>query len=200
MKKTNNLKSRGASWALTSVIAGLLISGLLRLGGGEFALAKENEETLPSKAQAMAGATSSKVCIAGKSPGPLLEAIRERQTDLDDREARFEDRMQALKVAEQRLQDNIKILVAAEKKLADTLSIADQAAEKDLERLTTVYENMKSKNAASLFSEMAPEFAAGFLGRMRSDAAAGIMSNLEPEKAYTISLVLAGRNTRVPKP
>jgi flagellar motility protein MotE (MotC chaperone) len=33
---------------------------------------------------------------------------------------------------------------------------------------------------------------------MRPDAAAGIMAGLQPQTAYTISVVLAGRNAKVP--
>jgi flagellar motility protein MotE (MotC chaperone) len=46
---------------------------------------------------------------------------------------------------------------------------------------------------------MDPDFAAGFLGRMRPAAAAGIMAGLSPQKAYTISVLLAGRNAQAPK-
>jgi flagellar motility protein MotE (MotC chaperone) len=45
---------------------------------------------------------------------------------------------------------------------------------------------------------MTPEFAAGFMARMRPDAAAAIMAGLEPATAYSISVVIAGRNARVP--
>ena len=57
---------------------------------------------------------------------------------------------------------------------------------------------MKPKDAAALFEEMSPEFAAGFLGLMRADAAALIMTGLEPTTAYSISVILAGRNANVP--
>ena len=62
-----------------------------------------------------------------------------------------------------------------------------------------IHENMKPKDAAALFEEMAPEFAAGFLGRMRPDAAGAVMAGLDPKTAYTISVLLAGRNADVPK-
>jgi hypothetical protein len=47
---------------------------------------------------------------------------------------------------------------------------------------------------------MDPEFAAGFLGRMRPDAAGAVMAGLSAEKAYAVSVILAGRNAGVPKP
>ena len=90
-------------------------------------------------------------------------------------------------------------LAAAEEKLNETLARADGASEADLTRLTDVYQSMKPKDAAALFATMAPEFAAGFLGRMRPEASAAILSGMSPENAYTISVILAGRNANVPK-
>jgi len=90
------------------------------------------------------------------------------------------------------------VLEDAENRLADTLALADNAAEKDLERLTSVYENMKPKEAADIFETMDVTFAAGFLSRMRPDAAAGILSNVDKTLAYAISVAMAGRNIGVP--
>ena len=86
-----------------------------------------------------------------------------------------------------------------ENRLRATLAKADQAAEKDIARLTSVYENMKPAQAAPLFEAMEPSFAAGFLSRMRPDAAAGILANVDPQAAYTISVLIAGQNASVPK-
>lgn len=195
-KSKTKIRSGGA---LTFIFVCLLVSAFFRFGGSESAIAKEVAAfTAGSKDKPVQLASEIAECKPVENPGPLLQAIRDRQALLEARESRLADRIQALKVAEQSLKENIGILLAAEQKLAATLTIADAAAEKDLKSLTSVYENMKSKNAANLFGEMAPEFAAGFLGRMRSDSAAGIMSNLTPEKAYKISLILAGRNARAP--
>ena len=192
----NSRRSHRSSSALTVIVICLLVSGLLRLGGNESAIAKEVASLSDPLAQAEDAKAAT--CETSEHTGPLLQAIRDRQAALEKREKQFVDRLQALTVAEAKLKENTAALLAAEQRLAATLTIADEAAEKDLMRLTAVYENMKVKNAAGLFGEMAPEFAAGFLARMRSDVAAGIMSNLEPGHAYTISLILAGRNARAP--
>jgi len=135
--------------------------------------------------------------LPGEIP-ELLEAIRTRSAALDAREARLEDRRQALRLAEEAVERKMAELVAAEEELARTLAIADEAAEKDLARLTAVYENMKPAVASQVFASMAPDFAAGFLGRMRPEAAAEILSGLEPGVAYAISVILAGRNAAAP--
>jgi flagellar motility protein MotE (MotC chaperone) len=57
---------------------------------------------------------------------------------------------------------------------------------------------MDAADAAALFSQMDPGFAAGFLGRMQADAAAGVMAELDPGVAYTISVLIATRNASAP--
>ena len=131
--------------------------------------------------------------------GQLLNALQERETRVKALETRIEVRSKALAVADAEITKRLAMLEEAEFNLRRTLSLADGAAEDDLARLTTVYENMKPKDAAALFGAMEPDFAAGFLGRMRPDAAAAVMAGLTPETAYSISVILAGRNAQAPK-
>ena len=129
----------------------------------------------------------------------MLRAFREREERIERLERQIDMRQKALEVADAEIEKRLQVLQDAENSLRSMLAIADTAAEDDVVRLTSVYENMKPKVAAALFEEMEPAFAAGFLGRMRPDAAAGIMSGLTPNKAYTISVILAGRNADAPK-
>ena len=92
----------------------------------------------------------------------------------------------------------MRALEEAEGILNATIAMAESASQTDVAQLTTVYENMKPKEAAALFEEMSPEFAAGFLGLMRPDVAAAIMTRLAPATAYSFSVVLAGRNANAP--
>lgn len=128
----------------------------------------------------------------------LLAAFQAREARLVAQETQLRDRLQALRVAEVEIEEKLQALRAAEEALSATIALAETASETDLAQLTTVYENMKPKDAAALFEEMTPRFAAGFLGLMRPDAAAQIMTELEPETAYSFSVVLAGRNANVP--
>ncbi|MFW2543204.1 MotE family protein [Primorskyibacter sp. 2E107] len=137
--------------------------------------------------------------VADEDVMPLIEALNKREARVEQREEDIEVRMQALSLAEQEIDRKLAELQDAETKLRSTLALAQTAAEDDLTRLTEVYANMKPKQAAALFEEMDPEFAAGFLGRMRANSAAAIMAGLTPGAAYTISVVLAGRNANVPK-
>lgn len=128
----------------------------------------------------------------------LVEALKIRENEINERERQAKVQAEALATARAEIDKKLAQLEAAEKKLRSTIALADEAAENDLARLTTVYENMKPKDAAALFEEMDPEFAAGFMGRMRPDAAANILAGLSPQIAYSISAILAGRNAEVP--
>ena len=55
----------------------------------------------------------------------------------------------------------------------------------------------RCKQAAPIFDQMPPAVAAGFVRRMRKTSSALIMANMDPQKAYAISLLLAGRSGAV---
>ena len=132
-------------------------------------------------------------------PVALAAALSGREAQVKASESALADRMAALALANDAINKRMAELQSAEDDLKRTLSIADGAAEKDLARLTAVYEAMRPADAAALFQTMAPEFAAGFLGRMHPEAAAAVLSGMKPEKAYSISVLIAGRNALAPK-
>ena len=180
--------------ALPCIVAVLVLSGGLRLGGIGLAVASETE-TEPAQ-------TTTPLAVANE-PSPdikiLLTAIAERTATLDQREAELAKRAEDLNAARVLIDQNLKKLAEAEERLANTITRVDGASEGDIDRLTSVYESMKPKVAAALFEQMTPEFAAGFLSRMNPEAAAGILSGLSTEAGYAVSVVLAGRNANAPK-
>lgn len=131
-------------------------------------------------------------CVA--ESGALLEALRERGEQLDSLENDIAERQAALEIAEAELQRKHDELVDAEQRLAATVAAADGAAERDVAQLTAIYENVKPKRAAGIFSSMDTEFAAGILSRMSPAAAADILTLMDANRAYAVSVVLAARN------
>ena len=196
-QKQSGKNTRGALY----LIAGLfLASGLLRLGSGTGSAIAREVEALSNSAQteALQPEPEPAACQTDEAIGELLSDLKQREERIRKTEAELEDRRQAIAVAEEGIRQNLEVLAKAEQRLKATIATAETAAEDDLSRLTSVYENMKPKDAALLFEEMDPQFSAGFLGRMRPDAAAAIFAGLSPEKAYSISVILAGRNANVP--
>ncbi len=124
-----------------------------------------------------------------------LAALEERAIRLDEQEQSIIQESAELEARRKDIEAQLEELESAKMALEQTLSIADVAAENDLGRLTSIYENMKPRDAASLFEKMDPEFSAGFIARMRPEFAAEVIAGMDPEIAYTISVVVAGRNS-----
>jgi flagellar motility protein MotE (MotC chaperone) len=200
MSKTRQPKrrwrsGRGALWLIALLLLG---SGGTRFADGAGPALARGVEEMMGESHSAAEDTELAECEAPDSISAVLAELKNRQMELDQREADLADRIAALALAEEEINRNLSALQQAEEELSQTLALADEAAEGDLARLTSVYENMKPKEASALFETMDPDFAAGFLGRMRPDAAAAIMAGLSAQSAYTISVVLAGRNANVP--
>jgi len=128
----------------------------------------------------------------------MLAAIREREGELDAEEKRLADRRQTLNVAETKLKEQLAAFETAQKNLERTLAMADQAAEKDIARMTTVYENMKPAEAARIIERMDVKFAAGLVARMRPELAAQVLAGMNEDTAYAVTLTIASRNAGVP--
>lgn len=186
--------ARGILMFLTGL---MLTSGAIRLGAG-WSAAQALTAPAPDEVTEPKPRTALSADTCTKTTPEVLAAFREREERLATREYAAEERAAALAMAEELIRKRLAELEAAEATLAETLARADGAAEGDLTRLTSVYEAMKPKEAAALFSTMDPQFAAGFLGRLRPEAAAAILSGMDAQAAYAISAILAGRNARVP--
>ena len=171
------------------VVAGLLaVSGVLRVTtdlGPAIAQSVEREDPEMVPVQSVPQLADLDAAVA---------AIQSREAALVERERQFEVRFAALELAEAEFTETTRRLSEAEERLRATLAPTDAAAETDLARLTSVYENMQPDAAVPLFQKMDAGFAAGFLARMRPDAAAQILAGLEPDQAYSVSVILAGRN------
>lgn len=128
----------------------------------------------------------------------LLATLREREAQLDARAESIARKARIVEAAEMRLRDQMERLEAAEAKLANLLQIADGAADKDIERLVAAFQEMDEKRAGPIFENMDVAFAAGLISRMEGGAAADILGALSPEKAYAVTVRIAGQNARAP--
>jgi flagellar motility protein MotE (MotC chaperone) len=182
-------RSKTPPSALNVVVALLLASAVVRIG----------TQAGPALAQApIEGTPTAQVATPVVDEGTFLAALQAREARLDERELRIAEKLNIMEAAQVELASQLEALTSAEAALKATIAMAETASQLDVVQLTTVYENMKPKEAAALFEEMSPQFAAGFLGVMRPDIAAAIMTELEPETAYSFSVVLAGRNANTP--
>lgn len=174
------------------IVVCFLGSAALRLTESGVALAQEISALTQGEATADAPAP------VAEDPDALLAAIRERSAQIAAEEARLADRAQTLAVAETRIAEQLAALEAARANLEATLAIADHAAERDIDRMTVVYENMKPAEAARIFERMDVAFAAGLLARMRPELAAQVLAGMNADSAYAVTVTIASRNHRAP--
>lgn len=186
MKRTPTFNSPGPT---AVILTCFVVSMVFRIGTQGIAMA----EAVVSNPIASKESTVQETNVS-----ELITTLQLRNKQLDAREEDLADRLLMLNSVGARVAEQIERLQFAQEKLANTIAIADSASERDLERLTTVYEKMKAKSAADIFQTMELSFAAGFLSRMKPEAAAGILSELPAEVAYSFSVVMAGRNANAP--
>lgn len=187
----SNLRPRISGVGL--IVLCFAASAALRFQETGFALAQELAAASDdADAQDLAG------CAPGGDADALLASIREREAQLDAEQARLADRQQTLNVAEAKLAEQLAAFETAQKGLEETLALADSAAERDIERMTIVYENMKPSQAAPIFERMDVSFAAGILVRMKPEIAAQVLSGMNADSAYAVTLTIASRNSGVP--
>ncbi|TQS71567.1 hypothetical protein ERN12_11110 [Rhodobacteraceae bacterium] len=191
-KAGNPTKARRGT--LLILAAFLMGSGFIRVGIGAESAMAQSDETAPETPS-----NSAPECITQAGVLSMLDELNARASKLDEREALLGNRQAAIDMAESQLTKQIEEMQVAEAELARTVEIADRGATDDVARLVTLYENMKPKQAVPLFETMAPEFAAGFLAQMEPASAAAIMAGLTPDTAYTISVMMAGRNAQAQK-
>lgn len=186
-----SLRRRAGRHALALLAAMFLVSAGLRAGVSvSQAVASGTDAADPAEGAA---------CTTEEGVMQLLEAVRDREESVARREAELSRRDKAMALATEAMASERLALIAAEERLAATLALADQAAEKDVASLVTVYESMKPKDAVALFEEMEPDFAGGFLAWMRPENAAAILAGMDPKKAHLVSVMLAGRNAGAPR-
>ena len=197
MSQTTKSQSTGRKTrTLTTIGCLLLLSALLRVGtdaGQVIASTSKN-----SKAEPPETASQNTDLARPERMEAVLAALQRREADLSEREADITQREKNVADAERAIEAELVKLEAAEQKLRRTITLASDAAENDVAQLTSVYAEMKPKHAAALFEQMEPGFAAGFLARMPYDRAARILAGMSPEKAYVVSVELAGRNADIP--
>ena len=129
----------------------------------------------------------------------LIKRLKAREAEFVEREAALNAREAKLDVAAERIEGMMKALKSANASLAKTVSQVDGAQARDIQHLVTMYSTMKPKRAGQLFDEMDVAFASELLVRAKPEVAALILSNMDPKKAFTISVLIAQRNQMAPK-
>ncbi len=133
------------------------------------------------------------VCFSAETAG----LISEDQWLFESERRDLESQKLALKAWEQQLSTQTAELRALQATLDQKWQQIEAASSEDIRHLAQMYSAMKPDQAASIFNQMDPSFAAGFLRLIPSDQGGLILAGMETQKAYLVSVKLASMNSDV---
>jgi flagellar motility protein MotE (MotC chaperone) len=125
----------------------------------------------------------------------LLE-LRRRSQQLDARAAAVNARESILAAAEQKLEAQAQALTALQKKLQDLEAARTQREETGWQSLVKLYEDMKPRDAATIFNDLDMPVLLSLVDRMKELKAAPILAAMNPDKARDVTAGLAKLRTR----
>ena len=191
------LRSQISRAMLLIVCSILMTSAVIRISSSAvLAMVEGSAEKTPNVSRPLESKNNRPAAHDREKMNEVIQMLNEREEKVKQLEQKVHLKEKILKETAKQIDRRINELTKAEEKLRGTIVQVQTASESDLQKLTTVYESMKPKDAAQIFQAMDANFAAGFFALMQPTTAASIMSELDSDLAYTISAVLAGRNAR----
>lgn len=150
------------------------------------------EEKSANTAIIKAGQPNDQQCVTGM----VLQALNAKMAAFEAREQEMTAKESAFMAIEARLKKQLAAVEVAKASLDESLHYRTSVAKEDIAHLTTMYATMKPKQAARIFNEMDPNFAAGFLRKMKGGQAGLILANMKTAQAYQISLIIASKGAK----
>jgi flagellar motility protein MotE (MotC chaperone) len=132
---------------------------------------------------------------AGLSPAELqvLQSLSARRGQLDQRQQDLDVQLQLLSAAETKLDSKLRALASMKADLQKLLDDADQKKVSEIDRLVTVYSQMKPKDAAARMSLLDDGVRLPIAAKMKERALSAILAQMAPADAKSITEKLAGR-------
>lgn len=125
-------------------------------------------------------------------PGLAALLTAERKA-LAARQAELDLRAQMLAAAEKKAAAQVTRLEQAARDVGGLLDRRASMAKADLQRLVSIYENMKPKDAARLLNETDPEILVDLLDLMQERRSAPILAEMDARKVNALTRTLAER-------
>ncbi len=123
----------------------------------------------------------------------ILERLQERRKELDTRGRELEMRESLLKATEKRLEAKFAEIKDVETRVNTTLGNRDKAEAQRFKDLVSMYENMKSKDAARILERLDMKIQAEVAGQIKPAKMSEILAQMTPEAAERLTSELARR-------
>lgn len=123
----------------------------------------------------------------------ILARLAERRKELDERAGELDMRETLLKAAERRVEERIAALRSIEERVMAIERKRDEEKQAQLKGLITMYETMKPKDAARIFSQLRIDLLVELVEQMNARKMAEILAAMENEAAERLTLAIAER-------
>ncbi|MBI5599105.1 MAG: hypothetical protein HY890_05135 [Deltaproteobacteria bacterium] len=119
----------------------------------------------------------------GGNAAEMVEAVKKRAMELDEREERLRIEEEGLKAVKAEVEGRIAELSMEREKVEKVLTAMKEEGKKGMENLAKVYETMAAEEAAARMEKMDMELAVKLLLSMKNKTAGRILAFVEPQKA-----------------
>lgn len=126
-----------------------------------------------------------------RSERVVLERLRARRKELDEREARQQLREDLLKAAEERIEKRVSELKELEQRIGVAVDEKKKNEDQEFKNLARMYESMRAKDAARIFDRLDLTILVKVARAMKPAKVADVMAKMKPEVAERLTIELA---------
>ena len=137
--------------------------------------------------------------IASPGERAVLERLQTRRQELDTRNRELEMRENLLKAAEKRVEAKVAELKGTESRVNTAMGTRDKVEAERFKSIVTMYENMKSKDAARIFDRLDMKILVDVSTQMNPRKMSEILGQMSPDAAERLTVELANRASAQPK-
>ena len=131
--------------------------------------------------------------IASASERAILERLQERRKELDARSHDLEMRENLLTVTEKRLDAKLAEIKEREARVKAAMDNRDKAEAERFKAIVSMYENMKSKDAARILERIDMKIQVEVVSAIKPAKMSEILAQMTPEAAERLTTELARR-------
>ncbi len=129
----------------------------------------------------------------------LLESLRGRRAEIDQREQALAQREMLLAATERRLTQRLEEMTALQRRLEQARTQGNEREEAGWRQLVKTYETMRPRDAATIFDELEMAVLVQVVDRMREAKVAPILGAMKPDRARLLTTELARHRARPPE-
>ena len=190
------LGARMLAWLSPLPAQGFVAPALIPAAAANSPAAPTAETHVPRGEPARSEPAAARPADASAAERALLEALRQRRTELDAREAALAEREVLAAAAERRVEARIADMQALHQRLEAEARQRSEQAEQGMRQLVRLYEGMRPRDAATIFDELDLAVLIPVLDRMREARAAPVLAAMRPERARLATTELARHRAR----